>query len=61
MGSINCDFCLNAVYDEEYGDIVCQVDLDEDEIYRYSQSDYKTCPYFRFDDGDEYSLVRKQN
>lgn len=55
----NCEDCLNASYDEEYEEYVCELMLDEDEYVRFLQSNTKTCPYFRA--GDEYSIVRKQN
>lgn len=54
----NCDSCAYLIYDEEYEEYVCDVNLDEDEIARlYSDSHYN-CPYYKY--GDEYSVVRKQ-
>ena len=53
----NCEFCaLYYVDDDGYGE--CQVNLDEDEYYRFISSDYKECPYYR--SGDEYKVVRHQ-
>ena len=46
-------------YDEEYEEMVCIMNLDEDEMARFVMSGSKSCPYFRF--GDEYTIVRKQN
>ena len=33
-------------------------DLDEDEIVRFVQGDFRECPYYQV--GDEYRVVRKQ-
>ncbi len=52
-----CERCMNGSYDEEYGEYVCALMLDEDEFLRVMQA--KICPYFRA--GDEYSIVKKQN
>ena len=58
--SYNCDQCINYIYDEEYDEYCCSVDMDEDDYGRMLSSNNKDqCPYFRF--GDEYSIVRKQN
>lgn len=54
----NCDYCVFNEYDEEYECYVCQVNLDEDEMERYMEGHFKSCPYFRF--ADEYKVVRKQ-
>ena len=57
--STDCNSCVNFVYDEEYEEYTCLVNLDEDEYYRLmNHSDY-VCPYYRLD--DEYGVVRKQN
>ncbi|MBQ5331231.1 MAG: hypothetical protein J6F31_08285 [Oscillospiraceae bacterium] len=53
-----CENCVNYVYDEEYDEYTCLVDLDEDEIYRFVQGDTGNCPYYRPD--DEYGVVRHQ-
>ncbi|MCD8232679.1 MAG: DUF6472 family protein [Clostridiales bacterium] len=53
-----CDFCANYVYDDEDEDYYCDIDLDEDEMYRFLSSNYKECPYYR--PGDEYLVVRHQ-
>lgn len=31
----SCDTCRNYVYDEDYEYYVCEMDLDEDEMYRF--------------------------
>ena len=47
------------MYDEEYEEYFCSVNMDEDEIYRISCDPECRCPYYR--SGDEYAVVRKQN
>ena len=54
----NCDSCANFVYDEELEYNVCLVDLDEDELYRFMNTQCSECPYYRPD--DEYAVVRHQ-
>lgn len=56
--STNCETCVNYVYDEEYDDNYCCVNLDEDELVRFLQDSHYQCPYYRLD--DEYAVVRKQ-
>ena len=53
-----CDSCVNYVYDEEYEEYNCEVNLDEDDMVRFMSSQYEFCPYYRLD--DEYAVVRKQ-
>ena len=57
-GQYSCEFCSNYVYDEEYEEYVCVVNMDEDDLARLMQSSYKSCPYFSY--GDEYRIARKQ-
>ena len=45
-------------YDEEFECYVCQMNLDEDEMYRFMQNSFDNCPYYKY--GDEYTIVRKQ-
>ncbi len=57
--NVSCESCGNYVYDEEFEEYYCQMNLDEDEYGRVmSYSSYK-CPYYIFN--DEYAIVRKQN
>ncbi|MCI7739683.1 MAG: DUF6472 family protein [Lachnospiraceae bacterium] len=56
--SNKCDSCAHYEYDEEYECYVCEMNLDEDEWYRFVTSSYKECPYYRY--GDEYAIVRHQ-
>lgn len=54
----NCDSCNNYVYDEDYECYVCDMDLDQDEMYKFLSSSFDNCPYYQSD--DEYKIVRKQ-
>ena len=54
----NCDACVNYEYDEESESYYCDVNLDEDEMYRFLSGTQQECPYFRLD--DEYAVVRHQ-
>jgi len=54
----SCDSCIHFVYDEEWGDYACEVDLDEDERERYAMRTMRSCPYYQYK--DEYINVRKQ-
>ncbi|MGN0368614.1 MAG: DUF6472 family protein [Wujia sp.] len=54
----SCDMCAYFVYDEDYEEYVCDVNLDEDELARLYSDKYYACPYFK--NGDEYRVVRKQ-
>ena len=55
----NCELCMNYYYDEEYECMCCAVDLDEDEMYGFLSGNNADCHYFR--QGDDYTIVRKQN
>lgn len=55
---INCDYCNNYVYDEESDCYYCDINMDEDEYYRFMYSNYKNCPYYQ--SNDEYKIVRHQ-
>ena len=54
----NCDFCAYNEYDEEDECYYCSVNMDEDDMARFMQSSYKSCPYYK--SGDEYQVVRHQ-
>ena len=45
----SCDTCRNYVYDEDYEYYVCEMDLDEDEMYRFLTSSVQSCPYYQLD------------
>ena len=53
-----CDTCLYYEYDDDYECYTCQMNLDEDELYKFVTSTYFDCPYYR--NGDEYAVVRHQ-
>jgi len=53
-----CETCQYAYIDENTGDAVCDLDLDEDEVIRLSQHKSRECPFYK--DGDEYKTVRHQ-
>lgn len=54
----SCEYCAYYAYDDEEEYYVCEMDLDEDEMYRFLTSSKFECPYFR--NGDEYLVVRHQ-
>ncbi|MCR5508629.1 MAG: DUF6472 family protein [Lachnospiraceae bacterium] len=56
--NFSCDTCAYYSYDEEYDEYVCDVDMDEDDHARLSESGFKGCPYYV--NGDEYMVVRHQ-
>jgi hypothetical protein len=53
-----CDTCAYYVYDEEYEEYVCDMDMDEDEWAAMLSRAKDSCPYYR--NGDEYQVVRHQ-
>ena len=57
----SCDYCLNYDYDEETGEMVCNVNvcMDEDDYARIYAEGYKACPYFMIN--NEYKIVEHQN
>ncbi len=54
-----CDICVHYEYDDDAGEEICTLNLDEDEYERYLHGNYKSCPYFQ--PYDEYKVVQKQN
>lgn len=55
----SCDMCAHYAYDDTYGEYICEINLDEDEMGRFLSSSNYACPYFNL--YDEYKIVRKQN
>lgn len=53
-----CETCWHFDYDEEFDEYFCNMDLDEDEYYRFIASKQAQCPYYRH--GDDYTLARRQ-
>ena len=54
----NCESCMNYEYDDDYECYVCTQDLDEDEMVRFVQGDFRECPYYQV--GDEYRVVSRE-
>ena len=54
----NCESCAHYEYDEDYECYTCQMNLDEDELYKFVNNTYHDCPYYSY--GDEYAVVRHQ-
>ena len=53
-----CEECAYFVYDDEYEEYMCEINLDEDEVARFYSDSHYICPYYR--NGDEYKVVRHQ-
>lgn len=54
----NCESCEFYDFDEEWGEYVCSMSLDEDEMIDFLGGNTHTCPYYRY--YDEYKSVHKQ-
>ena len=55
----SCETCEHFEWDDEMQDYVCNIDLDEDEVYRFESYRDVVCHYYKF--YDEYKSVQKQN
>ena len=55
----DCNSCSFYVYDEDYEEYDCQVNMDEDDYARIMTNHRFECPYYQYD--YEYKIVRKQN
>ena len=55
---MECETCAYYVYDDEDEEYYCEADMDQDDFVRFSERQYKGCPYWR--NGDEYAVVRHQ-
>ena len=58
MSQKNCENCLNFIFDENFNTYYCDINLDEDEMYRFMSNSFSNCPYFQFN--HEYKTVNKQ-
>ena len=58
LKKMRCDDCQYYVYDDDYQEYVCDMDMDEDDYARIMLQSSKECPYWR--NGDEYAVVRHQ-
>lgn len=56
--AVNCEYCVNYSYDDDYECYTCEINLDEDEMVKFITGNFNQCPYFKT--GDEYRIVRKQ-
>ena len=54
-----CEDCVYYAYDEEYGDYICDQDLDEDEYAALMERRRTDCPFYRPGNSDYY-LAGKQ-
>lgn len=54
----SCTSCTYYVYDDDYEEYVCDINMDEDEYIRLVSDPHYQCPYYR--NGDDYRIVRKQ-
>ncbi|MCR4600977.1 MAG: DUF6472 family protein [Clostridia bacterium] len=55
----NCETCQYYIFDEYFQANVCDIDLDEDETYKFMTDTFRDCPYYRY--FNEYELVSHQN
>ena len=55
---MDCETCYYYDYDETYGDYICLMEIDQDDMARICMEAKGRCPYYR--QGDEYTLARKQ-
>ena len=55
---VSCDTCAYFVYDEDFEEYLCDINMDEDDFARLMQDEHAACPYYR--NGDEYAVARKQ-
>ena len=53
-----CESCEFYDFDEEWGEYVCKMSLDEDEMIDFLGGNTNRCPYYRY--YDEYKSVHKQ-
>ena len=58
MSADICEECNNYMYDDEEECYVCDMNLDEDDMYKFLTGNNKDCPYYQ--DNDEYKVVRHQ-
>ena len=58
MAKTNCDECAFYVFNDDFECYQCEINMDEDEMYRFMNASDYACPYFRAE--DDYFLARKQ-
>lgn len=45
--AVNCEYCVNYSYDDDYECYTCEVNLDEDEMVKFITGNFHQCPYFK--------------
>lgn len=55
---MNCETCFYYNYDEEFDQYFCEINLDEDEYFKFLSNQKFNCNYYRFH--DDYQMVKKQ-
>ncbi len=55
---MQCDTCAFYIYDDEFEEYYCDIDMDEDDYGRLISSSREECPFYR--NGDDYAVVRHQ-
>ncbi len=58
MSADICEECNNYMYDDEEECYVCDMNLDEDDMYKFLTGNNKDCPYYQ--SNNEYEVVRHQ-
>ena len=53
-----CDTCVYYVCDEKSDEYFCDMNMDEDDYYRFMKDTQADCPFWR--NGDEYAVVKHQ-
>ena len=53
-----CEMCVNYVYDDDDECYYCDVNLDEDDMFKFLTGNTKGCSFFQL--YDEYKIVRHQ-
>ena len=53
-----CEECNNYMYDDEEECYVCDMNLDEDDMYKFLTGNNKDCPYYQ--SNNEYEVVKHQ-
>lgn len=58
MEGLGCETCAYYGYDEDDECYYCEAYMDEDDMVRLIERNYRSCPYYR--NADEYAIVRHQ-